>query len=146
MSLDLSGARQLCTQRELALVTASQPSEMSALTSKRLQANVVRARNLRDKFRDLSRRQIREARGTISPRGMRPARGNANTVKKARLFDAVVVRFEGRLTKLEKLERAGSTRALATRKQTKLKRSHIPRAKAHVAARNRRNQAQRDAR
>jgi hypothetical protein len=201
-SPDLNRARLLCTERELALVSSAQSPEITTLTPKRLQAKVLRTRGLRDKFRDLAHQQRREARGTVSPRGKRSARGNARTVEKEELFDDVLKRFEARLAVLDPgrsvdatvvrakgnrvaspkraapskptglpkrtamlrpvvaprraatkgsaraprgATKKGADAARTARKQVKLQRSHIPRAKAPVVARNRRQQARRDA-
>ncbi len=174
--MDFSRARDLCTERELVLVAASRATEMERLTRARLQANVVRSRKLRDKFRDLARRQRRESLGKAAPRRARPASGNARTLEKAALFDEVLKRFQSRLAELDREDattvvlvrkrvpagkrrtsRGSASAARARRrsveaslqgagKQAKLSRSHAPRAKAHARARNRRNQARRDAR
>jgi hypothetical protein len=181
--LDLKKAHELCTAQELELVVNSRTSEIRTLTPDRLKTKVGRARNLRDKFRDLARQQVRESRGKVAPRGKRPARGNARTVEKAELFDDVLKRFEARAAELQQEERRkeeaaralekkqaakraskpkrgpvrrarapggarkkGIERARAKQKQVKLQRSPVPRAKAHVKSRNRRNQARRDAR
>jgi hypothetical protein len=104
MTLDFNKARQLCTAPELALVVAVRTEELNALTPKRLQSKIVRARGLRNKFHDLANRQAREARGKAAPRRTRPARGNARTVEKAALFGEVLKRFEARAAKLDQSE------------------------------------------
>jgi hypothetical protein len=104
MNLDLRKAAQLCTERELALVKSASGGKLKALSAKRLELQISRARGLRDRFRDLAHRQKREAIGKVAPRGMRPARGNARTVEKEELFREVLQRFEARAEKLRASE------------------------------------------
>jgi len=97
MALDFRKAAQLCTDAELALVKSARAEEVRALAPKRLHASIARARNLRDKFRDLARRQVlEERRKASSQRRKRAVRGSARTVYKAELFAEVLRRFEAR--------------------------------------------------
>jgi hypothetical protein len=95
-------ARRLCTAREYELVEASFPDNIRQLTPSKLKQKVERARKLRDKNRDLMKRQRLELRGKRSPRGARPAQGTANTEKKADLFDEVMQRFQDALKPTKK--------------------------------------------
>jgi hypothetical protein len=120
MAISRSTAARLCTGAELELVDASSASRIRQLTPGRLQQKVRMARRLRDKYRDLARRQRLEARGKRAPQRSRPARGNVNTERKAELFDEVLARFEAGLTN------AGATTTGATRaapKETGAKRA-----------------------
>jgi hypothetical protein len=166
MTVDFDKARLLCTRQELALVLSARAQELRALTPRRLRTKMTLARGLRNKFRDLSERQAREARGKAPPRGARPARGNARTVEKADLFSEVLRRFEARAAKLDqqapdsasvaiarrrprspsRSQRQKMDAAVAARKQRKAATSGAPRVRAHVASRNRRMQTRRDAR
>jgi hypothetical protein len=169
MTLDFKKARALCTEPEFELVGSSRVSSLRSVTPRLLRLKMARARGLRDKFRDLADRQAREARKKASPRGRRPARGNARTVEKAELFGEVLRRFEGQAKKLDlagapaspggrvartakrrparPVRRARTQRKAAdARKEAKLKTSHVPRMRAHVSSRNRRQQPRRDAR
>jgi hypothetical protein len=157
----------LCSPQELALVASARGEELKALTPKRLLTKVTRARGLRDKFRDLARRQAREGRGKAPPRKLQPAQGNARTVEKAELFGEVLRRFEARAAKVDpprvatarpvrarsprvprptRSKRRQSQAASAARKQRKLATSQVSRVQAHVSSRNRRGQARRDSR
>jgi hypothetical protein len=157
MSLDFKKARQLCTDSEFALVAAARRPAVSTLSPKRLQANVVRSRTLRDKWRGMAKQQ-KAAASSARPRSL----------EKAALFAEVLTRFESRLAKIEGVRTAGAPRSKSLRgatakrlapaqavatgeqhvkgKRAKLARSHFPRAKAHTLVRNRRRQARRDAR
>jgi hypothetical protein len=90
-------ASRLCTRPELDLVEASYPANAKLLSPARLRQKVGRARKLRDKYRDLARRQRSESRGKSAPRRSRPAAGHENTNRKAQLFTEVLERFEAQL-------------------------------------------------
>jgi hypothetical protein len=90
-------ASRLCTRPELDLVEASYPANAKLLSPARLRQKVGRARKLRDKYRDLARRQRSESRGKSAPRRSRPAAGHENTTRKAQLFTEVLDRFEAQL-------------------------------------------------
>jgi hypothetical protein len=99
MSISRSIAARLCTKPELELVEASFPPDIKQLTPGRLRQKVERTRRIRDKYRDLSKRQRSESRGKAEPRRSRPAQGNANTERKATLFDETLNRFEKQLAR-----------------------------------------------
>jgi hypothetical protein len=99
MAISRSIAARLCTKPELELVEASFPPDVKQLTPVRLRQKVERTRRIRDKYRDLSKRQRLESRGKTDPRRSRPAQGNANTERKATLFDETLGRFEKQLAR-----------------------------------------------
>jgi hypothetical protein len=99
MSISRSIAARLCTKPELELVEASFPPDIKQITPGRLRQKVERTRRIRDKYRDLSKRQRSESRGKAEPRSSRPAQGNANTERKATLFDETLNRFEKQLAR-----------------------------------------------
>ena len=168
MNLDMRQAIQLCTQRELDLITASRAKNLGDLPAGTLRSHIARARGLRNKFRDLAARQAREAREKSSPRRKRPSTTNRRTVQKAKLFDEVLKRFEAaaaepatvrsarptsrssaaRLVEARETAPLGAkSRALdSTRNRAQMGRSQAIRLHAHVGSRNRRSQARRDAR
>lgn len=101
MAYTLTQARTLLSANELALFDASRAQPIKALTPARLRGKVTRARALRDKYRDLYRRQTVSTRA--APAGRRSAVGgdNERTQRKAELFAEVLARFEERLQRLE---------------------------------------------
>jgi hypothetical protein len=101
MSISRSMAARLCTKPELELVEASFPPDVKQLTAGRLRQKVERTRRLRDKYRDLSKRQRSESRGKAEPRRSRPAQDNANTERKATLFEETLNRFEKQLARAD---------------------------------------------
>jgi hypothetical protein len=107
-------ARRLCTAREYELVEASFPENIRQLTPSALRQKVDRARKLRDKNRDLLKRQRLEVRGKRAPRRVRPAQGTANTEKKADIFDEVMQRFQDALKQPAKKTAAKKTAAKKT--------------------------------
>jgi hypothetical protein len=155
MTYDRHQARQLSTASELALVSASYADSIGKLTKPALRANIARARRLRDKQRDLLRRQRLASRArTGTKHGARPD-SNARTAQKAELFDQTLARYTQRLQALEAGERragpkrtpggAGKKRGQAALRQ----KARSPRTKAiqaHVSSRGRRSQARRDSR
>ena len=129
MAYTLTQARPLLNAAELELFSQSRAEPIKALTPKSLAGKVTRARTLRDKYRDLYRRQ------TVALRGEAPAGRSANatdnerTQRKADILQEVLERFEARTTLLlERSEReaarsaqkvaADKTAASTTRAQT----------------------------
>jgi hypothetical protein len=101
MAISRTTARRLCTKPEFELVEASFAPHVKTLSPARLRQKVARTRRLRDKYRDLARRQRLEARGKRSPQRARPAQGHDNTDRKATLFQEVLDRFEAQLGRAE---------------------------------------------
>jgi DNA-binding FadR family transcriptional regulator len=62
---------------------------------------VARSRKLADKYRELARRQRREARGKQPPQGKKPAKGGERTALKQQLFEETLARYQDRLSALE---------------------------------------------
>lgn len=100
MSVNLRNARALCTAAEFDLVAASGGDGLKALNEARLKSKIVRARTLRDKYRDLLRRQRLAARRNQNAKADRDD-ANARTEKKAELFEQILARFVARLEKLQ---------------------------------------------
>jgi hypothetical protein len=97
MAITRITAQRLCTAPEFELFEASLPPSAKQLTPGRLRQKVTRARRLRDKYRDLAKRQRLEARGKRAPQRARPAQGQENTERKAQLFQETLERFETQL-------------------------------------------------
>lgn len=101
MSYTLRQAQPLLNNTELLLFKASRRDEIAALTPRELRSKITRARNLRDKFRDLYQRQT--AAVQRAPEIKRKPAGDENlrTQKKAEIFAEVLERFENQLAKAE---------------------------------------------
>lgn len=108
MTVNLRSARALCTANEFDLVVASGGEGLSALSAARLKQKIVRARLLRDKYRDLLRRQRLAARRP----GAKPARDDANarTESKAALFEQTLTRFAERLAQVQAAPKKSSAK------------------------------------
>ncbi len=117
MKVNLRSARALCTANELDLVMASGGEGIRALSEARLKQKVVRARTLRDKYRDLLRRQRLAARRP----GAKPARDDANarTAAKADLFEQTLARFVDRLAQVQAAAKKAVVKKPAAKKAAK---------------------------
>lgn len=103
MAYTITQARPLLTAAELELFDQSRAAPIKALTLARLRGKVARTRALRDKYRDLYRRQTVSVRKTPGGPG-RTAAGttdNERTQRKADILQEVLTRFEDRLGVLE---------------------------------------------
>lgn len=103
MAYTLTQARKVLTAAELELFDQSRAQPIRALTEARLRAKVSRARTLRDKYRDLYRRQAVAARTAKGGRGAAGA-DNERTQRKAEILHEVLGRFEMRLQSLQARE------------------------------------------
>jgi hypothetical protein len=169
MTYDRRRARQLSTQSEFELISASYSDSIGKLSKRTLQSNLARARRLRDKQRDLLQRQRLASRArTGSKHGARPD-SNARTAQKAELFDETLSRFARKLESLEAAQGrkakkkapsgprapaakgpmpprgAGKARGQAAVRQ-KPRSPRMKAVQAHVGSRGRRAQARRDSR
>jgi hypothetical protein len=110
MAYTLTQARAVLTAAELELFDYSRTQPIKSLTAARLRGKISRTRSLRDKYRDLYRRQAVAARAAKIGRGA--VRGdNERTQRKAEIMDEVLGRFEERLRTLEAREDRPSSHA-----------------------------------
>jgi hypothetical protein len=101
MAITRAQAQKICTNPEMQLVLASLPDGVAKLTAVQLRSKITRARTLRDKNLDLFRRQSTSTKAATSTKRGNTGAANANTERKAQLFDETLKRFEARLAKLE---------------------------------------------
>lgn len=101
MAYTLTQARVLLTAAELAIFDQSRAGPIKELTVARLHGKVTRARALRDKYRDLYRRQTVATRGAAASRRSAAGGDNERTQKKSIVFAEVLERFETRLAQLD---------------------------------------------
>jgi hypothetical protein len=130
-------ALALCSKPEHELYVASKPAALKETTEPRLRARVDRARKLRDKYRDLAKRQQLEARGKKASSGSRPASGHERTTQKAQLFEEVLARLEKRLeriaTKPKQGGKAGAAKVSSPRAKTPVRKSAVRKERRSVA-------------
>jgi hypothetical protein len=105
MAISLAQAKSLCSENELALVLLSTRSEIGKLSAGQLRLKIKRARDLRDKWSDQSRKQRR---ATQAAQKARDTDANARSAKKAQLFEEALGRFESQLAKLESDGKSGN--------------------------------------
>lgn len=119
MSITKSHILKLCTLAEARLAEESLPSKINKLSVPDLQNNIKRMRRLRDKQRDLYRRQTLKARlqGKIS--GAKPLGLNARTKEKAVFFEKVLAVFEERVSFLRQKTKTTEPKTAAREKKFK---------------------------
>lgn len=94
-------AARLLTASELQVFEASLGEALAALTAPRLNAQIKRARTLRDKAQDLLRRQRVATRARTGTKVGTSGVANERTAQKVQALDEALKRFETRQAKLE---------------------------------------------
>lgn len=115
MKLSRDAVRRLLTKDETEFVEGLAPGRIEDVTPARLRQKLGRARRLRDKYRDLARRQAGEMRGKAEPRSSRAARSNANTLRKVQVFDWAIIQISGRLDRVAEEEGEAAAGKVAAR-------------------------------
>ncbi|MEO7938615.1 MAG: hypothetical protein ABIR55_08330 [Burkholderiaceae bacterium] len=115
MATSITQARPLLTAAELELFSHSRAEPIKLLSAKQLAGKEKRARALRDKYRDLYRRQTLAVRGKAARAG---AMGDANarTQRKAEIMEEVLERFESRASMMATRDERASAPRGANRK------------------------------
>lgn len=116
MAVTRAQAQKICTNPEMQLVLASLPEGMAKLSAVQLRSKISRARTLRDKNQDLFRRQSTSTKVVTRTKRGNTGAANANTERKAQLFDETLKRFEARLAKLDAAAAKTATKTTAARK------------------------------
>lgn len=96
-----AGARKLLTAGEYGLFEASTTAALADLSQSRLRQKIQHARELRDKYRDLLRRQRIATRRRSGTKSGRSGAANARTREKQQIFSEMLKRFEERLKRVE---------------------------------------------
>jgi hypothetical protein len=167
-------ARRLSSSREWDLILSSLSPSLQAHSAARLKSKISRARNLRDKYQDLYRRQKIASRSRMT--GTPYERLNLRTFRKKQMFGEAITRLRrqlasvsapartsrrvsGRKPKTTRTASVYSRRLANDRRKTslksraaspelpktmKLKAAGYRRRQTHVAASGRRRQARRD--
>ncbi len=103
MVTTITQAKPLLTAAELELFDHSRAEPIKALSAKQLTGKEKRTRTLRDKYRDLYRRQSVAVRGKTTGVGS-TGDANARTQRKAEIMQEMLDRFEARSSQLEARE------------------------------------------
>jgi hypothetical protein len=153
MNYSARQVRELTSKSEWELVSASHQGAIGQLSEKALRSNIERTRRLRDKNRDLYRRQQIASRKRSGANPASHAPSNARTGQKAQIFDETLARFTKRLDAMKSSKGPKNPPARPAAKksgQAALRqKARSPRMKAiqaHVGSRGRRKQARRDSR
>ena len=96
MAYNRTRAAKLLTAAEIDHFNASLARDAGKLTETQLKAKVKRSRALRDKYRDLLKRQTRKSRAS---QGGKAEASNERTAHKAKIFEEVLQRFEKHLAR-----------------------------------------------
>lgn len=96
MATSITQAKPLLTATELELFDHSRAAPIKTLSTKQLAGKEKRTRTLRDKYRDLYRRQSVAVRGKAKG-GDAAGDANARTQRKAEIMQEVLDRFEARI-------------------------------------------------
>jgi len=129
MSITKSHMLKLCTLVETRLAEKSLPSEIKKLSASDLQNNIDRMRKLRNKQRDLYRRQTLKTRQLSKTFfGVKVEGLNARTKEKVVFFEKVLDAFEARLLFLQQKIKPSEQKTAIRKKKSK------PLAQGRVAA------------
>lgn len=115
MSITRTTIKKLCTKAETALAEKTLPQALKDLTTKQLQKKITLARKLRDKYKDLYKRQTRAAKEKTGGGNDTSARTSA----KVELFADVLDIFQAQLKKLNTLQVSGAKAVQKTKKAAK---------------------------
>lgn len=110
---------KLCTLVETRVVKKALPSEIKKLSVADLQNIIKRMRKLRDKQRDLYKRQILKARQPGNTSGAKGLGLNARTKEKAVFFDNVLGIFKERLLLLRRKTKTAKPKTAIGKKKSK---------------------------
>ncbi len=118
MATSITQAKPLLTASELELFDHSRAQPIKAFTAKQLAGKEKRARALRDKYRDLYRRQTLAQRGKAGKSAANADDANARTQRKAEILQEVLERFEARSGQLAAREERESPRTIGSKPVT----------------------------
>ena len=93
-------ARKLLTSAEFELFEASRRDGICVLGAPELKRKVERTRRLRDKYRDLYKRQRLAMRDLTGTKRGNSGQANARTKEKAAIFEELRTRFQARYDRL----------------------------------------------
>lgn len=124
MPFNRNHVRAFLAKTEIDLFESSLGADLKALSALDVQRRIDRARSLRDKYRDLLRRQKVATRTHTGSKGGNAGDANERTAKKAKAFDETLARFEAQAKHLGaaakkaamKMKKPSTTKSAATTK------------------------------
>ena len=113
MATSITQAKPLLTAAELELFDHSRADPIKQFSAKQLAGKENRCRTLRDKYRDLYRRQTLALRGKANGGAQSAHDANARTQRKAEIMQEMLERFEARSHLLADREAREQSSAIA---------------------------------
>lgn len=114
--MTVAEARKICTPAEMNLLLACRPKSLEKLSADELKDNVVSARRLRDKWRDVATDQRRD---TQRRQQARVTDDNARSREKSALFAHALSKFEDQLKNVQSSDGAAILSKTAPEKKPK---------------------------
>lgn len=111
MAYTRTEAKKLLTAAELEIFDAGRSTTIGKLTKPELRRNLERSRKLRDKYRDLFRRQRLALRSEVGSKAGTKGSANERTRQKEEIFAEAVARMEARILQIEEKEDAAFSAA-----------------------------------
>lgn len=119
MPLNRNAAANLLNASEMTLFEAGERKAIGLLGKARVRAKIQRARRLRDKYRDLFRRQRVLTRSRTGSKAGPGGDANLRTREKAAIMDELLARFAKRLDEIEAAERRAAEAAAKAERRTR---------------------------
>lgn len=138
MAYTRTDAVKLLTAAEMVLFDAARRDSIGSLTTRALKAKIERTRRLRDKYRDLFKRQRLDTRARTGTKLGRSGAANQRTKEKAALLAEVLERYEARLAQVEAAEKRAALKAAQARAKAERAAAAKAAAKARAAEAKRR--------
>lgn len=139
MPFNRNHVRAFLAKNEIGLFESSLGADLKALSAAEVQRRIDRTRKLRDKYRDLLRRQKLATRArTGSKRGI-SGEANERTAKKAKAFEETLARFEAQAKQLAAASRKAAVKS--KKSPAKAKSAATPKPAAKTSAKTSRNSA-----
>ena len=135
MAYNRNQARALCTDAEYAQFEATLADQVEQYSEAQLLSRIRRLRTLRDKYRDLHKRQRLATRARTGSKKGGSAEANARTEKKARLFEEAIRRLTDRMAYLERRSRSQALAAARPEAQARASAAAAARATRKAAGR-----------
>jgi len=131
MPFNRNHVRAFLAKNEIDLFESSLGVDLKALSAVDVQRRIVRARRLRDKYRDLLRRQKVATRTRTGSKSDNAGDANERTAKKAKAFEETLARFEAQA---KHLGAAAKKAAMKMKKPSKMKSAATTKAAARTPA------------
>lgn len=116
MPFNRNHVRGFLAKTEIDLFESSLGADVKALTAADVQRRIARTRKLRDKYRDLLKRQKLATRARTASKAGHSGEANERTAKKAKAFEEVLARFEAQAKNLNAADKKSAVRSRGTAK------------------------------